>query len=162
MRVTPTENLFLMANTQNNWIFLLLYFRVYFSEGTPSEKYFSDGIRIFLCFRAYRRMRVSSSDHGKECGHFVRASLETQIFLGSQTFFRQSNCHLNNTLNSPWGTFHPWFCLSLLPIFQIRPNRLDISRQSLEFGSLLSQSHCTHNSSSSVRRGLSFHLNAVL
>ena len=32
VRVRPTEKLFLMANTQNNWIFLSLYFRVYFSE----------------------------------------------------------------------------------------------------------------------------------
>ena len=49
VRVRPTEKLFLTVNTQNNWIFLSLYFCGYFSEGTPSEKYFSDGIRIFLC-----------------------------------------------------------------------------------------------------------------
>ena len=42
VRVRPTEKLF-----------LTLYFRVYFSEGTPSEKYFSDGIRIFLCVFAH-------------------------------------------------------------------------------------------------------------
>ena len=53
MRVTPTEKLFLTANTQNNWIFLSLYFCGYFSEGTSSEKYFSDGIRIFLCVFAH-------------------------------------------------------------------------------------------------------------
>jgi len=48
VRVTPTEKLFLTAKTQNNWIFLSLYFCGYFSEGTPLEKHFSDGIRIFL------------------------------------------------------------------------------------------------------------------
>ena len=32
VRVRPTEKLFLTTNTQNNWIFLSLYFRVYFSE----------------------------------------------------------------------------------------------------------------------------------
>ena len=35
------------------FIFLSLYFYGYFSEGTPSEKYFSDGIRIFLCVFAH-------------------------------------------------------------------------------------------------------------
>ena len=49
MRVRPTEKLFLTVNPQKNSIFLSLYFCGYFSEGTPSEKYFSDGIRIFLC-----------------------------------------------------------------------------------------------------------------
>ena len=53
VRVTPTEKLFLTVNTQNNWIFLSLYFCGYFSEGTPSEKYFSNGIRIFLCVFAH-------------------------------------------------------------------------------------------------------------
>ena len=33
--------------------FDFLYFCGYFSEGTPSEKYFSDGIRIFLCVFAH-------------------------------------------------------------------------------------------------------------
>jgi len=49
VRVRPTEKLFLTVNPQKNSIFLSLYFCGYFSEGTPSEKYFSDGIRIFLC-----------------------------------------------------------------------------------------------------------------
>ena len=43
MRVRPTEKLFLTVNPQCG----------YFSEGTPSEKYFSDGIRIFLCVFAH-------------------------------------------------------------------------------------------------------------
>ena len=47
VRVRLTEKLFLTVNPQKNWIFLSLYFCGYFSEGTPSEKYFSDGIRIF-------------------------------------------------------------------------------------------------------------------
>ena len=47
VRVRPTEKLFLTVNPQKNSIFLSLYFCGYFSEGTPSEKYFSDGIRIF-------------------------------------------------------------------------------------------------------------------
>jgi len=47
VRARPTEKLFLTVNPQKNWIFLSLYFCGYFSEGTPSEKYFSDGIRIF-------------------------------------------------------------------------------------------------------------------
>ena len=49
VRVRPIEKLFLTMNPQKNLIFLSLYFCRYFSEGTPSEKYFSDGIRIFLC-----------------------------------------------------------------------------------------------------------------
>ena len=49
VRVRPTEKLFLTVNPQKNSIFLSLYFCGYFSEGTPSEKYFSDDIRIFLC-----------------------------------------------------------------------------------------------------------------
>ena len=49
VRVRPTEKLFLtVVNPQKNLIFLSLYFCWYFSEGTPSEKYFSDGICIFL------------------------------------------------------------------------------------------------------------------
>jgi len=48
VRARPTEKLFL-THPQKNLIFLSLYFCGYFSEGTPSEKYFSDGIRIFLC-----------------------------------------------------------------------------------------------------------------
>ena len=43
VHVTPTEKLFLTTNTQNNWIFLLLYFC----------GYFSDGIHIFLCVFAH-------------------------------------------------------------------------------------------------------------
>ena len=53
VRVRPTEKLFLTVNPQKNSIFLSLYFCGYFSEGTPSEKYFSDGIRIFLCVFAH-------------------------------------------------------------------------------------------------------------
>ena len=49
VRVRPTQKLFLTVNPQKNLIFLSLYFCGYFFEGTPSEKYFSDGIRIFLC-----------------------------------------------------------------------------------------------------------------
>jgi len=48
VRVRPTEKLFLTANRQKNSIFLSFYFCVLFSDGTPSEKYFSVGIRIFL------------------------------------------------------------------------------------------------------------------
>jgi len=47
VRVRPTEKLFLTVNSQKIFIFLSLYFCGYFSKGTPSEKYFSDGIRIF-------------------------------------------------------------------------------------------------------------------
>jgi len=43
------KNIFLTVNTQKISIFLTSYFCVYFSERSPSEKYFSDGIRIFLC-----------------------------------------------------------------------------------------------------------------
>ena len=43
----PTEKLFLTVNPRKNSIFLSFYFRGYFSVGTPSEKYFSMGIRIF-------------------------------------------------------------------------------------------------------------------
>ena len=57
MHVRPTEKLFLMVNPQKNWIFLSLYFCGYFSEGTPSEKYFSDGIHIFLCVFAHTEKR---------------------------------------------------------------------------------------------------------
>ena len=53
VRVRPTEKLFLTVNPQKNSIFLSLYFCGYFSEGTPIEKYFSDGIRIFLCVFAH-------------------------------------------------------------------------------------------------------------
>ena len=53
VRVRPTEKLFLTVNSQKNFIFLSLYFCGYFSESTPSEKYFSDGIRIFLCVFAH-------------------------------------------------------------------------------------------------------------
>jgi len=48
VHVRPTEKLFLTANRQKNSIFLTFYFCVLFSGGTPSEKYFSVGIRIFL------------------------------------------------------------------------------------------------------------------
>jgi hypothetical protein len=44
VRVKPTEKLFLTANPQKN----SFYFCVLFSNGTPSEKYFSMGIHIFL------------------------------------------------------------------------------------------------------------------
>ena len=47
MRVRPTEKLFLTVNPQKILIFVSLYFCGLFSDGTPSEKYFSDGIRIF-------------------------------------------------------------------------------------------------------------------
>ena len=47
VRVRPTEKLFLTVNPQKNSIFLSFYFCVLFSDGTPSEKYFSMGIRIF-------------------------------------------------------------------------------------------------------------------
>ena len=53
VRVRPTEKLFLTVNSQKNVIFLSLYFCGYFSEDTPSEKYFSDGICIFLCVFAH-------------------------------------------------------------------------------------------------------------
>ena len=53
VRVRPTEKLFLTVNSQKIFIFLSLYFCGYFSEGTPSEQYFSDGIRIFLCVFAH-------------------------------------------------------------------------------------------------------------
>jgi hypothetical protein len=43
------KNIFLTVNTQKISIFLTSYFCVYFSERSPLEKYFSDGIRIFLC-----------------------------------------------------------------------------------------------------------------
>ena len=46
--VRPTEKLFLTANRQkNSSILLSFYFCGLFSDGTPSEKYFSVGIRIF-------------------------------------------------------------------------------------------------------------------
>jgi len=48
VRARPTEKLFLTVNLQKNSIFLSFYFCVYFSDGTPLEKYFSDGIRIVL------------------------------------------------------------------------------------------------------------------
>jgi len=50
--VRPTEKLFLTAKYDSHHllhlIFLSFYFCVLFSDGTPSEKYFSVGIRIFL------------------------------------------------------------------------------------------------------------------
>ena len=61
VRVRPTEKLFLTVNSQKNVIFLSLYFCGYFSEGTPSEKYFSDGIRIFLCVFAHTEKKRDSS-----------------------------------------------------------------------------------------------------
>ena len=62
VHVRPTEKLFLTVNPQKNLIFLSLYFCGYFFEGTPSEKYFSDGIRIFfVCFRTHRKKRDSSN-----------------------------------------------------------------------------------------------------
>jgi len=61
VRVRPTEKLFLTVNPQKNLIFLSLYFCGYFSEGTPSEKYFSDGIRIFLCVFAPTEKKQDSS-----------------------------------------------------------------------------------------------------
>jgi hypothetical protein len=45
--VRPKEKLFLTVNPQKNSIFLSFYFCVLFSNGTPSEKYFSVGIQIF-------------------------------------------------------------------------------------------------------------------
>ena len=47
VRVRPTEKLFLTVNPQKNLIFLSFYFCVLFSNGTPSEKYFSVGIWFF-------------------------------------------------------------------------------------------------------------------
>ena len=47
VRVRPTEKLFLTVNPQKKSIFLSPYFCGLFSDGTPSEKYFSVGIRIF-------------------------------------------------------------------------------------------------------------------
>jgi hypothetical protein len=46
----------------------------------------------------------------------LRASLETQIPLGSLPFPRVSNawgCNLNKPFSSLWGTFHPWICFPL-------------------------------------------------
>jgi hypothetical protein len=60
VHVRPTEKLFLTVNPQKNLIFMSLYFCG--CEGTLSEKYFSDGIRIFLCFRTHKKKRDSSSD----------------------------------------------------------------------------------------------------
>jgi hypothetical protein len=48
--LTLTEKLFLTANQQKKLIFLSCYFYVLFSVSTPSEKYFSIGIRIFCRF----------------------------------------------------------------------------------------------------------------
>ena len=47
VRVRPIEKLFLTVNPQKKSIFLSFYFCGLFSDGTPSEKYFSDDIRIF-------------------------------------------------------------------------------------------------------------------
>ena len=47
VHVRPTEKLFLTVNPQKKSIFLSFYFCGLFSDGTPSEKYFSEGIRIF-------------------------------------------------------------------------------------------------------------------
>ena len=58
VRVRPTEKLFLKVNPQKNLIFLSLYFCGYFSEGTPSEKYFSNGIHIFLCVFAHTEKAI--------------------------------------------------------------------------------------------------------
>jgi hypothetical protein len=49
VRVRPIEKLFLTANRQKTF-----YFCVYFFVSTPLEKYFSDGICIFLCVFAHR------------------------------------------------------------------------------------------------------------
>ena len=57
VRVRPTEKLFLTVNPQKKSIFLSFYFCGLFSDGTPSEKYFSDGIRIFPWVFAHTEKR---------------------------------------------------------------------------------------------------------
>ena len=69
VHVIPTEKLFLTTNTQNNWIFLSFYFRVYFFEGTQSEKYFFDGIRIFLCVFTHTEVFEFPIVHVLPCYH---------------------------------------------------------------------------------------------
>ena len=60
-------------------MFPSLYFCVYVSDGTPSENYFSDGIRIVLCVFAHTEQfeflvqsKLSMIFHGK-CVH-IRAA----------------------------------------------------------------------------------------
>jgi len=61
VRVRPTEKLFLTVNPQKKSIFLSFYFCGLFSDGTPSEKYFSDGIRIFPWVSAHTEKERDSS-----------------------------------------------------------------------------------------------------
>ena len=57
VRVRPTEKLFLTVNPQKKSIFLSFYLCGLFSDGTSSEKYFSDGIQIFPWVFAHTEKR---------------------------------------------------------------------------------------------------------
>ena len=88
VRVRPTEKLFLTVNPQKNSIFLSLYFCGYFSEGTPSEKKFSDGIRIFpWVFAPSEKIEIPVVRRGRALKSFFPIYHVTRIALNLYKFF---------------------------------------------------------------------------
>ena len=71
MCVRLTEKLFVMVNPHKNSIFLSFYFCVLFSDGTPSEKYFSMGIRIFPWVFAHTEIFEFPVVNGHRARHAV-------------------------------------------------------------------------------------------
>ena len=69
--VRHTEKLFLTVNPQKNLIFLSLYFCGLFSDGTPSEKYFSVDIRIFPWVFAHTEIFEFPVVNGHRARHAV-------------------------------------------------------------------------------------------
>ena len=92
VRARPTEKLFLTVNPQKNWIFLSLYFCGYFSEGTPSEKYFSDGIRIFpWVFAPSEKIEIPVVTSMNTHTHAHPSIMSTNLLI-EEVMLRKSRC----------------------------------------------------------------------